>query len=339
MTNSSVLATITGAIDANEEIFRNEKATGTVTLAAVVANTFATGTVTLAAVLAGDTVTINGLVYTAVAGVKANNTQFSIDGTDAVDAADLEASIDADVRAGTIGDVSASVAGAVVTVTTNVAGAAGNATTLVSSNGTRLAVSGAGTLTGGVTADTVVLNGLTYTAVAGVKANNTQFSIDGTDAVDATDLADSITNDVRAGTTLDVVGVAVGAVVTVEETLGGTGGNAITLASSNGTRLALSGAVLTGGTSPTHAVDFSVDRSSKERQPQVLKVIIHAAEAATLSVAYDGTNYVTLGAALVANVPTTFIIPVNIGDVINFKSSINITLHKFTVIAIYDYSN
>jgi len=115
----------------------------------VLALVAATGTVTLATVLAGDTVTINGLVYTAVAGAKANNTQFSIDGTDTVDAADLVDSITNDTRQGTLADITATNSLGVVTLTSTAKGTDGNAVTLVSSNGSRLAVSGA-TFSGGV---------------------------------------------------------------------------------------------------------------------------------------------------------------------------------------------
>lgn len=48
---------------------------------------------------------------------------------------------------------------------------------------------------------TVEINGTVYTAVAGVKADNTEFSIDGDDATTAADLVDSITNDVRTSMT------------------------------------------------------------------------------------------------------------------------------------------
>ena len=58
----------------------------------------ATGTVTCVGVLAGDTLTLNGLVYTAVAGPKdLSNTQFSID-SDTICAADLADSITNDLR-------------------------------------------------------------------------------------------------------------------------------------------------------------------------------------------------------------------------------------------------
>ncbi len=110
--------------------------------------TNATGTITLDTVLAGDFVTVNGLVYTAVAGVKSNNTEFSIDGSDTVDAADLADSIQNDTREGTIGDVFANSAAAVVTCFSSLIGDAGDIVTLTSGSGT-MVVSGAGTFTGG----------------------------------------------------------------------------------------------------------------------------------------------------------------------------------------------
>ena len=108
----------------------------------------AQGTVTIAGVLAADTVTVNGLVYTAVAGAKADDTEFTIDGNDENSAADLADSITNDSRTGTLGDVTAVNAVAVVTMTSTLNGAAGNAVTLASSDGGRLAVSGA-TFAGG----------------------------------------------------------------------------------------------------------------------------------------------------------------------------------------------
>ena len=109
----------------------------------------ASGTITCASVLAGDTVTINGLVYTAVSGVKANDTEFSIDGGDNAVATDLADSIDDDTRIGTLDDLTATATTNVVTAVSTVSGIGGNAITLVSSDGTRLAVSGA-TFSGGV---------------------------------------------------------------------------------------------------------------------------------------------------------------------------------------------
>tara|TARA_R110002167_G_scaffold331706_1_gene538375 strand:+ start:18998 stop:19882 length:885 start_codon:yes stop_codon:yes gene_type:complete len=117
---------------------------------AVSTDTAATATATCASVLAADTVTVNGLLYTAVSGARANDTEFSIDTSDTACALDLAAAITADTRTGTLNDVTAVSAIGVVTMTTSVAGTAGNATTLVSSNGTRLAVTGSGFFTGGV---------------------------------------------------------------------------------------------------------------------------------------------------------------------------------------------
>ena len=226
-----------------------QSADGTVTLASALAIAKATGTITCLAALAGDTVTVNGLVYTAVAGAKANNTKFSIDTGNNETAADLADSITNDSRTGTLNDVTATSSTNVVTCQQTVGGAGGNNTTLASSNGVRLAVSGA-TFTGGVNADTVTVNGLVYTAVAGAKANNTEFSIDTSDNAAATDLAASITADARTPVTvpsIDQTAVAVGAVVTITASTPGTGGNSIDLSSSNGTRLAVSGAFLAGG--------------------------------------------------------------------------------------------
>lgn len=110
-------------------------------------------------------------------------------------------------------------------------------------------VTAKGTITcaGVLAADTVTVNGLVYTAVAGTKADNTKFSIDTSNTACATDLADSITNDVRSGSLNDVTATSVAAVVTCSQTVIGTGGNATTLVSSNGTRLAVSGATFSGG--------------------------------------------------------------------------------------------
>ena len=120
---------------------------GNTTVPALVA---ATATITLATVLAGDIVTINGLEYLAVAGVKSSNAEFSIDGNDTVDAADLADSINNDTRFGTLKAVTAISAVAIVTVTSTAIGTAGNAVTLAEDTaGARITISGP-TFTGGV---------------------------------------------------------------------------------------------------------------------------------------------------------------------------------------------
>lgn len=107
------------------------------------------------------------------------------------------------------------------------------------------------TLTSAIATDAVTLNGLVYTGVAGVKADNTEFSIDTSDTAAAADLADSISNDTRSGT-LDVALSATSAVGVVTVTAGKVvnstynEGNDVTIASSDATIVA-SAAVLSGG--------------------------------------------------------------------------------------------
>ena len=221
-------------------------ANGTVILASALVNVFSTGTAQCTSVIATNTVAINGLLYTAVAGAKADNTEFSVDTSDTACAADLADSINNDVRVGTLGVVSASPTTDTVTLTSDVLGVGGDATTLAETGGT-ITLSGA-TFSGGVDADTVVVDGLTYTAVAGAKADNTEFSTDTSDTAAATDLADSINNDVRVGTVPDDVTASPTInVVTITSENGGTVGNATTLSSSDGTRLAVNGATFEGG--------------------------------------------------------------------------------------------
>lgn len=110
--------------------------------------TFATGTVTFATAIVGNTVTANGLLYTAVSGAPAED-EFNIDTGDDEAATSLAAQITADTRSGTLGDLTAVSASEVVTMTTDVSGIDGNLVTLISSGAT-VAVSGSGFLTGGV---------------------------------------------------------------------------------------------------------------------------------------------------------------------------------------------
>ena len=231
------------------------QSSGTVTCASVIeGGVQSTGTVTCATVLADDTVTVNGLVYTAVAGAKADNTEFSVDvGNDAC-ATDLADSITNDVRIGvteaTVKPTAAAIA-AVVTITADLYGTVGDNVDLSSSDGATLAVSGAN-LAGGVDNGTVTVtvNGLVYTAVDGAKSDNTEFSVDTGDNDCATDLADSITNDTRTGTdeaSVDQIAAAIGPVVTITAVPFGTIGDGVGLASSDGGTLAVSGANLENG--------------------------------------------------------------------------------------------
>lgn len=110
----------------------------------------ATGTVTLASAQAADTVTLNGVVFTAVSGAAGAN-QFDISGGNTTGAASLAAAINASVSALVAGYVVASANGAVVTIASAFRGLPGNQVTLATSNGSRLAPSG--TRLAGGTAD------------------------------------------------------------------------------------------------------------------------------------------------------------------------------------------
>ena len=140
--------------------------------------------------------------------------------------------------------------------------------------GEAVKANGTVTIAGVLAGDTVTINGIVYTAVAGAKSGNTEFSIDGTDTVSATDLADSITNDTRVGTeSLDQDAIGAAAVVTISAKLLGPAGDTITLASSDGGRLAVSGATLTGGADGA-AAPFSLERKT----PEITAVRIRAKE-------------------------------------------------------------
>jgi phage tail sheath gpL-like len=116
----------------------------------------ASGTVTLASVNVSDTVTIDGVVFTAVAS-GATGAQFNQGGTDTADAASLVTAINANSTLD--GRVIATSSLGVVTITALEPGELGNSISLASSNGTRLAVSAAA-LSGGT-------NGTEYTFALG----------------------------------------------------------------------------------------------------------------------------------------------------------------------------
>ena len=145
--------TIVAAINNNAGTLSD--VTGTMTIV----DPRATATITLSGVAAGQTVTVAGMVYTAVTGTAADSSKFSIDGaTDALDATALAAAINAREAGRDTAQVVATANGAVVTVKALVDGTAGNALTLVK-NGAGITVSGAtfsgGTATGGVTSSGV----------------------------------------------------------------------------------------------------------------------------------------------------------------------------------------
>lgn len=138
-------------------------------------------------------------------------------GTDTTVATSIAAAIN-DGLNGLNGTVTANAVGTTVTVTAFTPGAAGNSLTLVSSDGTRLALSGA-TLTGGV----------------------------GTNATVATSLAAAINDALNVPLPSTFQAVAVGTVVNLTAIQPGLVGNSLTLATSAPTRAVISGGTLTGG--------------------------------------------------------------------------------------------
>lgn len=154
--------------------------------------------------------------------------EFDISGTNAQCCTSLLAAIQANATISAI--VTAKASATVVTIRSIVAGTAGNAYTLVSSDA-QLAVSGAGTMTGGA-------------AIA-----NNQFDFGGTDAETATALATAIGASTTALVSGQVTAAASGAAVTLTSKFPGVAGNAQTIATSDGTRLAITGSAarLTGG--------------------------------------------------------------------------------------------
>lgn len=102
------------------------------------------GVVTLASVANNDTISINGVVFTAKTASPTGD-QFLVGVSDTADAAAAVVAINASATAGIAGVVLASSALGVITLTSQVSGLIGNAISLASSNGTRLAVSGTAT--------------------------------------------------------------------------------------------------------------------------------------------------------------------------------------------------
>lgn len=188
----------------------------------------ATGTATFSTIVAGNIVTIQGVDFTASA-APTGEFQFLVTGTDTTAAAALAVKINACTHGSIVGVVTATSAAAILTVRAVTGGTGGNAITLART-GAPITVSGA-TLASGAT---VASNQFDY------KGSNTET---GTALVNA--LAASATSLVSG----HVVGVNAAGAVTISAKVPGVSGNAISIATSNGTRLAITGGVsrLAGG--------------------------------------------------------------------------------------------
>lgn len=152
--------------------------------------------ITLATAIAGDVVTVNGNDYTAVAGVKADDTEFSIDTSDSATATDLADSIDGDVRVGTQTGVVLSASSTADSLTiTSVGVGSGNVKMLSSDPATIILAS-----------SSLNLDGLTSNVddnnevVKRVNIMNTPFSIQQTGVENIDDRLEVITNETEFNT-------------------------------------------------------------------------------------------------------------------------------------------
>jgi hypothetical protein len=185
----------------------------------------ARATCTPTTAIAGDTVTVNGVLFTGTAGaVVLGAATFSIDASDAATATSLAAQVNAYVSSSLNGLLNAQVlASGVVTFVALAEGTSGNALTLTSSSNTTLPVTGSGVLAGGA-------------AVA-----NNKFDFGSGNAL----VANSFARAVNASTTAAVQQASATSdgvsVVTVTAKVAGVAGNAVTFTSSDGGTLAVTG--------------------------------------------------------------------------------------------------
>lgn len=206
----------------------------------------ASGTITLSGQPSpADTVTINSTVVTFVAGSPTGN-QVLIGADANATIANLQAFLAASANAG-LAACLYNTLGLITTVTARAYGTGGNAFTLAKS-GTNIAVSGAGTLTGGVAADTLTVNGTAITFVAATPTGS-QVLVGPTVAATAANLQGFLAASQNSNI-LQCTYATDGTLTTVTAVSLGTGGNAITLAKSS-SHITLSGATLTGGLVPS----------------------------------------------------------------------------------------
>lgn len=187
----------------------------------------AKGTLTAATAIAGTTCVINGVTFTGVTGAATPGAAtFSVDTSNTACATSLAAQVNAFPSSKLTGLVGAISSGAVVTVYARALGTSGNSIPLVG------------------TATVLVASGAHL--AGGAAPTNNQFDFVGTD----THVGDDIVRAVKASTSAAIQAVSahsVTGVVTLTSLVGGLAGNTITLTSSNGGRLAVSGANLASG--------------------------------------------------------------------------------------------
>jgi hypothetical protein len=234
-----------------EGLNNGSKSASTVSLLASAVS--ASVSIDLTSVAAGTVLLINGVPFTALSGTAtAGNNEFDISGSDTADAAALAAAINASTTAGIYEVLSATSDSDDVTITAKVPGLVGNAITVEN-----LGVVATGTITCASVDnnDTVTINGVTLTAKTTVSDATVEWLVTGTDTVCAAALAALInTTATSALITGQVRALSRAGVVHLFAKYGGTAGNAITLASSDGTDLAVAvtNGRLAGGTVTQH---------------------------------------------------------------------------------------
>jgi hypothetical protein len=196
-----------------------------------------TGTATFSTIVAGNIVTVNGVAFTARAAA-ATQYEFTLGASDTTAATALAAAINAAVDALITGVVTATSAAGVVTVRAVTGGSGGDSITLART-GSPISVSGA-TLSGGATV-----------------ASN-EFDCKGSNTETGTALVNALA---ASGTSLvsgHVTGANASGAVTISARVPGVSGNAITIATSNGTRLAITGSLsrLGGGSETALSYTF-----------------------------------------------------------------------------------
>lgn len=225
-------ASATGTITLNTNPSYGVRAQGTITLSGQPSN--------------GDTVTIKGTVVTFVTATPTGN-QVQIDGggDDLVTAQNLQtflqASADVNLSANLYGTI-----GLITTITARAYGTAGNSYGLLKS-GSNIAVSGA-TLSGGVAADTLTVNGTAFTFVANGPSGN-QILVGPTAAATAANVQSTLATSLDSNVELGTYSLS-GTVITVTAAAAGTAGNSFTLVKSS-SHISLSGATLSGGATPS----------------------------------------------------------------------------------------
>jgi flagellin len=292
---SSTIGVTTGALSsAGLNLGGAVAATGTLTQKAGAAATAATDTFTGAAFTEGaaatgaltylnadnpaanDTATIAGSTYTFVTALTGAANQVLIGGTTAQSVSNLGAAVNATsggagvaYGAGTVANpnVSASVAGDVITLTANLNGTAGNAFTTASST---TGVTGAGALTGGLAGATVSVGSQTYTFVTALSHTETANEVvASSEATGLNNLVSAINGTGGSGYSANTVansqvsaGASTGTTVLFTADTAGTSGNFITTAAAGTVTGSFSSGDFAGGaaagTAPTAVAGDSV---------------------------------------------------------------------------------